>query len=176
MRAIREGWALGTLKFVPGTEIQRPTPPAICCPTIILLTDGVPAEVPSVAGIVSLMPSTPNSHVAILSRSQGVPFVHLAVESDAAQAQALVGHSVYLAVTQDEFAQSCAVKLLDVGFLIRRGEGVAAVAQEGAAAGDPSDDISRPALGGHERPASRRHRLLRRQGLELRHPASGRCR
>ena len=90
----------GRSSSFPAPRFRPRTPPASCCPTIILLTDGVPAEVPSVAGIISLMPSTPNSHVAILSRSQGVPFVHLAVESDAARARALVGHSVYLAVTQ----------------------------------------------------------------------------
>jgi hypothetical protein len=112
-----EGWALGMLKFVPGTEIQQAYAAGDLLPDDILLTDGVPAEVPSVAGIVSLTPSTPNSHVAILSRSQGVPFAFLAVESDAAQARALVGHVVYLAITKDAYGSSCTVKLFDVGFL-----------------------------------------------------------
>jgi hypothetical protein len=115
--AYSEGWALGTLKFVPGTEIQAAYAAGDLLPGDVLLTDGVPAEVPAVAGIISLMPSTPNSHVAILSRSQGVPFVYLALESDAAQARALIGHSVYLAVTQETFSQSCEVELLNVGFL-----------------------------------------------------------
>lgn len=115
--AYAEGWALGTLKFVPGAEIQTAYAAGDLLPDDLLLTDGVPAEVPAVAGIISLMPSTPNSHVAILSRSQGVPFVHLALEPDAAQARALIGHSVYLAVTQERFSQSCEVELLDVGFL-----------------------------------------------------------
>lgn len=110
-----QGWALGRLVFVPGTEIQRAYAAGELRPDDILLTDGVPAEVPSVAGIVSLMPSTPNSHVAILSRSQGVPFVYLAVQPD--RTQALVGHTVYLAVTKDAYSSSCTVKLLDVGFL-----------------------------------------------------------
>jgi hypothetical protein len=115
--AYSEGWALGTLKFVPGTEIQAAYAAGALRPDDILLTDGVPAEVPAVAGIISLMPSTPNSHVAILSRSQGVPFVYLAVESDAAQARALVGQCVYLAVTREMFSPSYAVELLNVGFL-----------------------------------------------------------
>lgn len=109
------GWALGRLVFVPGTEIQRAYAAGELLPDDILLTDGVPAEVPSVGGIVSLMPSTPNSHVAILSRSQGVPFVYLAVQPD--RARALVGHTVYLAVTKDAYSSSCTVKLLDVEFL-----------------------------------------------------------
>jgi len=112
-----QGWALGTLKLVPGTDIQKAYTARELLPDDILLTDGVPAEVPSVAGIVSLMPSTPNSHVAILSRSQGVPFVHLAVEQDARKARELVGHTVYLAVTMDSQGPSSTVKLLDVGFL-----------------------------------------------------------
>jgi hypothetical protein len=93
-------------QFVPGAEIQAAYAAGDLLPDDLLLTDGVPAEVPAVAGIISLTPSTPNSHVAILSRSQGVPFVHLALESDAAQARALVGHSVYLAVTQERFSQA----------------------------------------------------------------------
>ena len=110
-----EGWALGTLKFVSGSEIQQAYAAGELLPDDILLTDGVPAEVPSMAGIVSLAPSTPNSHVAILSRSQGVPFVHLAVQPD--RARVLVGHTVYLAVTKDAYSSSCTVKLFDVGFL-----------------------------------------------------------
>jgi len=112
-----EGWAAGTLKLVPGTEIQRAYTAGELRPEDILLTDGVPAEVPSVAGIITLMPSTPNSHVAILARSQGVPFVHLAVASDAARARALVGRCVYLAVTRDEYQQSSRIKLLDLDSL-----------------------------------------------------------
>jgi hypothetical protein len=113
-----EGWTLGTLKFVPGTDIQRAYTARELLPDDILLTDGVPAEVPSVAGIISLMPSTPNSHVAILAASQGVPFVFLAVEQDAATAQALVGRSVYLAATRDPgMMGSTGVKLLDAGSL-----------------------------------------------------------
>ena len=108
-----QGWALGTLKFVTGTEIQTEYTAGKLLPTDILLTDGVPAEVPSVAGIISLMPSTPNSHVAILCRSQGVPFTYLAIQADADLGRSLVGHSVYLAVTES-MGGSPEVKLLDM--------------------------------------------------------------
>ncbi len=112
-----QGWALGTLTFVAGTDIQRAYTAGELKPDDVLLTDGVPAEVPSLAGIVTLASSTPNSHVAILSRSQGVPFAHLAVESDAAQAKTLIGHSVYLAVTESQFGGAVSVKLFDAGSL-----------------------------------------------------------
>jgi len=111
------GWGLGTLKFVAGDAIQAAYTTGQLTGADILLTDGVPAEVPSVAGIISLMPATPNSHVAILARSQGIPFVHLAVESDAAGAQQLVGNEVYLAASQDSSGASSEIKLLDASSL-----------------------------------------------------------
>jgi hypothetical protein len=112
-----DGWALGTLKFFTGREIQAAFTNGDLLPEDILLTDGVPAEIPSVAGIISLMPSTPNSHVAILSKSQGVPFVYLAIEQDAARAQSLVNRSVYLAVSSENMELFCTVKLLDADSL-----------------------------------------------------------
>ncbi|MBP7050164.1 MAG: hypothetical protein KBE65_04040 [Phycisphaerae bacterium] len=108
------GWTLGTLKQVTGSDIQRAYTASELTPDDVLLTDGVPAEIPSVAGIITLMASTPNSHVAILSRSQGVPFVYL-VDDDAALAQSLVGHSVYLAATQARYDET--VKVLDAAAL-----------------------------------------------------------
>jgi len=108
-----DGWALGTLKFFAGSEIQAAFTNGDLLPEDILLTDGVPAEIPSVAGIISLMPSTPNSHVAILAKSQGVPFVYLAMEQDAARAQGLVNRSVYLAASSENMERFCTVKLFN---------------------------------------------------------------
>jgi len=112
-----DGWALGTLKFFTGSEIQAAFTNGDLLPEDILMTDGVPAEIPSVAGIISLMPSTPNSHVAILAKSQGVPFVYLAIEQDAARAQSLVNHSVYLAASSENMQFFSTIKLLDAGSL-----------------------------------------------------------
>ena len=109
-----DGWALGMLKFFPGNQIQAAYTAGELLPGDIILTDAVPAEVPSVAGIITLMPSTPNSHVAILAKSQGVPFVHLFLEPDTAKVEQLVGRSVYLAVTTESWDRWCKVKLLDV--------------------------------------------------------------
>jgi len=69
------GWALGRLRFIPAGEINAAYADGRLGPTDILLTDAVPAEVPFVAGIITLTPATPNSHVAILARGFGVPFV-----------------------------------------------------------------------------------------------------
>ena len=108
-----DGWALGKLKFFSGGEIQAAFTNGGLLPDDILLTDGLPVEIPSVAGIISLTPSTPNSHVAILAKSQGVPFVYLAIEQDAAHAQDLINRSVYLAASSENMELFCTVKLLD---------------------------------------------------------------
>jgi hypothetical protein len=91
-----EGWALGELKFFAGDQIQSAYLAGDLGPGDILLTDGVPAEIPFVAGIITLSASTPNSHVAILAKTYRVPFVHLALAEDANRAQELVGHKIVL--------------------------------------------------------------------------------
>lgn len=109
------GWALGRLKYVPGSGIAAAYANGTLGPTDILLTDGVPAEVPFLAGIVTLTPSTPSSHVAILASTWGAPFVHLSLESEAARAQSLIGHKVILRATPPSaFGQACDVRLIDI--------------------------------------------------------------
>lgn len=90
------GWAMGRLVFVPAEQIDAAYTDGRLLPSDILLTDGVPAEVPYVAGIVSLAAATPNSHVAILARSYGVPFVYLANQSEREQVQQLTGKEILL--------------------------------------------------------------------------------
>ena len=75
------------------------------------MTDGVPAEVPYVAGIISLSPSTPNSHVAILSNTYGIPFVYLANSADVSKAWQLVNKLTFLCV--QESSGVCSVQLTD---------------------------------------------------------------
>lgn len=92
-RTYAAGWAIGTLKYVPGNQVGNAYTSGALRPEDILLTDGAPAEVPPLAGIVTLSPATPNSHVAILSQTWGVPFIYLAGDEGAA-AQAMVGRRV----------------------------------------------------------------------------------
>jgi hypothetical protein len=72
------GWALGRLVFVPANQITDAYRVGTLKPADILLTDAVPAEVPPLAGIITLTPATPNSHVALLARSFGIPFIYVA--------------------------------------------------------------------------------------------------
>jgi hypothetical protein len=110
--AYSTGWALGKLVFVPGAEIQQAYATGALKPDDILLTDAVPAEIPYVAGILTLAPSTPNSHVAILARSYSIPFVYLAEPELRAQAQQYVGRQV--AVTAFPGYPQITIRLMDV--------------------------------------------------------------
>ena len=115
--AYADGWAVGTLRFVEGTQIQSAFVKGDLASQDILLTDGVPADVPPLAGIITLTAASPNSHVAILSQAKGIPFVHLAVDADKTEAQALAGRRVYLAVTRQGSGGGLDCELLDVNDL-----------------------------------------------------------
>ncbi len=90
------GWAFGRLRHIASDQIQAAYGKGELLTGDILLTDAVPAEIPVLAGIISLSPSTPNSHVAILAASYGIPFVYLADGPTAAPALALRDHEVVL--------------------------------------------------------------------------------
>ena len=110
------GWALGRLTFIPGDQIDAAYADGRLSYTDILVTDGVPAEVPLVAGILSLSPSTPSSHVAILAESYGVPFVHLAIEPERSAVMSLAGRRVALRANSG-FGGPCDVRILDASGL-----------------------------------------------------------
>lgn len=97
------GWALGRWVFVSAEDIGAAYRDGRLKPDDLLLTDAVPAEVPPLAGIVTLSPATPNSHVALLARSFGIPFVHVAESNFVEQAMLWVGREVLLRAI--EFAE-----------------------------------------------------------------------
>ncbi|MCP4903141.1 MAG: hypothetical protein GY906_39775 [bacterium] len=111
-----DGWALGELKYFPGSFIEDAYLNGDLLPSDILLTDSVPSEIPFVAGILTLSPETPNSHVAILANSYGIPFVHLALEEDSQQAWDLVGNQIVLRAYADW--GGCDLRLIDVEGLL----------------------------------------------------------
>jgi hypothetical protein len=88
------GWAFGRLKFFTASEIAAAYADGRLRPEDILLTDGVPAETPLVAGILTLRPSTPNSHTAILATSFGIPFAYLPDPAEQTRVLQLVGREV----------------------------------------------------------------------------------
>ncbi|MBN1765017.1 MAG: hypothetical protein JW860_07140, partial [Sedimentisphaerales bacterium] len=106
------GWALGEIKFVTADLIQDAYLSGQLEPDDILLTNGIPAEIPDVAGIITLAPTTPNSHVVILAQTYGVPMVYLAVQDDIDTAQSMIGFNTLLCV--EESAGYCTVEFTDV--------------------------------------------------------------
>lgn len=100
-RVYTKGWAIGTLKNVAANDIGAAYERGEIGPDDILITDGVPAELPFLAGIISLAPATPNSHVAILARTYGTPFAAIVDPADQQAALAKVGTRVILRTTED---------------------------------------------------------------------------
>jgi hypothetical protein len=90
------GWALGRLIFVPGNEIGAAYRDGRLKHDDILLTDAIPAEVPPLAGIVTLSPATPNSHAVLLAKSFGIPFVHVAQPGFPEKMMSWIGRDVLL--------------------------------------------------------------------------------
>lgn len=109
-----QGWAYGRLKYVDAGSIDTAYGQGLLEPNDILLTNAIPAEIPQVAGIMSLAPTTPNSHVAILAQTWNIPFVHLALADDARRAEGLVDHKIALSVTYDVFG-ACQIRMIDAG-------------------------------------------------------------
>ncbi len=93
------GWTVGQLKYFPADQIDGAYADGRLTPQDILVTDAVPAEIPVVTGIIALSPSTPNSHVAILARSYGIPFVYPARAEDRARILNLIGKEIVLQAT-----------------------------------------------------------------------------
>lgn len=75
-----EGWAIGRLVFVPGSQIAAAYRSGLLKPDDILITDRVPAEIPFVAGVIASEPATPNSHAVLLAQAWGIPFAHITDE------------------------------------------------------------------------------------------------
>jgi hypothetical protein len=72
-----KGWAFGRLVSAGATDVDALYANGRLRPDDILLVDAVPAELPPVAGVITLTPTTPNSHAVLLAQSLGVPFVYL---------------------------------------------------------------------------------------------------
>lgn len=88
------GWALGKLVKVARDEIPAALQSGALRADDILVTDGVPNDLPFLSGVITLSPASDNSHVAILTQTWQVPFVFpLGGE---ARVQALLGKRVLL--------------------------------------------------------------------------------
>ncbi|MEE2968427.1 MAG: PEP/pyruvate-binding domain-containing protein [Verrucomicrobiota bacterium] len=106
------GWAIGRLRYIKSDDINDAYLSGDLKSTDILLTDFVPSEVPFVAGILSLTPTTPNSHVSILAQSYGIPFAYIKNSVLRAEVMSLVD-SLALLRTSSGYWGSCNLEALD---------------------------------------------------------------
>lgn len=118
------GWAVGRLVRLPAAEVDAASLDGRLTPDdILLIEDTAPAELPYVAGILTLEPSTPNAHTAILARSFGVPFAYVRQPETQTVASMLEGKQVILSTFAAKGrgaladGASCAVRLLDADIL-----------------------------------------------------------
>jgi hypothetical protein len=119
------GWAVGKLVALPAAEVDAAYLDGRLTPDdILLLTDTPPAELPFVAGVLTLAPSTPNAHTAILARSYGVPFAYVRDADALAAAAALTGKTVVLSTSAaagrdpfDLYFGGCDLRFIDVNDL-----------------------------------------------------------
>lgn len=93
-RVYSEGWALGRLKFFRASEVKSAFLSGHLETGDILMTDGIVADTPLVAGVISLSPATPNSHPVILAKTFQIPFLFLNEQADIERAHELLGRNV----------------------------------------------------------------------------------
>ena len=110
------GWALGRLVHIPSGQITTALGDGRLRFGDILVTDRVPAELPVLAGYLSLEPATPNSHVALLARSYLLPFAYAKGAGLQAEIATLHGKEVLLIVSETNGA--CRITLSDTTGLL----------------------------------------------------------
>lgn len=110
------GWAFGPLRYVPAGDLGQAYASGRLRHDDILLTDAVPAEIPMVAGTLSLSPATPNSHVSILAQSLGLPFAYVAGAETGDRLRAWDGKEVV--VVAERFADRSTVRVVPVDGLL----------------------------------------------------------
>lgn len=69
-----EGWSVGVLKYIPSQDIDDAIATGQLTPDTILVTDHVPRDLPPIAGLISLTPSSPNSHTVIRLGAHSLPY------------------------------------------------------------------------------------------------------
>lgn len=90
------GWTWGRLVFVPAAELEAAFAEGRLRTEDILVVDAVPAEIPPVAGLITLTPATRNSHVAIRAQGWRIPFIYPADPTTRDAVRSWVGREVVL--------------------------------------------------------------------------------
>jgi hypothetical protein len=118
------GWAMGKVVLLDAEDVETAYTEGLLTNDDILLLDGeAPLDLPPVAGILTLRPSTPNSHAAILAQSRAAPFAYIHDAEVASAARASNGKRVllttarprpYLGSPSSSRQEACSVQLVDI--------------------------------------------------------------
>lgn len=98
-QTLTEGVAFGTLRFVPAVEIET----APLGQDVIIVTDGVPNDLPFVSGLITEAFQTPLAHVNVLSQNRGTPNMALRNARDDQRIAPLLDELVRLEVSSAGF-------------------------------------------------------------------------
>ena len=112
-----DGWTPGVLRYIESDQIEDAYENGDLLPTDILVTDGIPAELPYVAGIITFAPTTPNSHVAILAQVYQIPFIHAQHPDTVADVMARLDQEVLFKAIEDgwfSISNPCQVRFYDI--------------------------------------------------------------
>lgn len=106
------GWSAGRLVRIASDDIDAAFEEGRLLSTDILLTNTVPAEIPPVAGIITDVPATPNSHVALLAQTFGIPFAWVGRERNRRVIETYVGKRVGFQSVSD--VTFCDLKVIEL--------------------------------------------------------------
>jgi hypothetical protein len=90
-----QGWSIGKLVYIPANELPQAISSGMITPQTILISDRAPLDLPPIAGLVSLTPSSPNSHTVLRLQTAGFPYLDLR-PSEKASFTNLAGQEVIL--------------------------------------------------------------------------------
>ena len=99
VQVLNPGTAVGTLRLV-----DPDAPPHLLGPRDIAVFRELPPRLPPVAGIITLAPQTPLSHVNLLARNRGTPNLYATDLSHLPAAESLMGQLVRLVAKPNQVA------------------------------------------------------------------------
>ncbi len=105
------GWTVGRIKILDPESFEKEKSLGLLTPADILILKEAPREIPPVSGVITSQESSPNSHVALLTKMYGVPFVY---EKNAIQKKEWVdlnGQYVFMKVNGE--LKTCSLSVLD---------------------------------------------------------------
>tara|TARA_B110001454_G_C12723266_1_gene436094 strand:- start:9246 stop:12194 length:2949 start_codon:yes stop_codon:yes gene_type:complete len=102
-------WSVGRIKILSPAEFSAAVAQKTISSSDILILDEAPRELPQVSGVIVKEPTTPSSHIALLSQMYQIPFAY---QKDASLKYAhLDGQNVYFSAEKHSEAQTQKIEI-----------------------------------------------------------------